>query len=145
MPASISSGYRGLVYKVAVPSPLRRVFDYLPPEPNQSIATGTRVQVQFGRRKVVAYVLDKASNSELELHKLKPIYAVLDSEPIFPTKLFSLLQWCAKYYHHPLGEVLSTASPGKLRSSISLYPQEIVYRAYSNIAVSYTHLRAHET
>jgi len=133
MPASISSGYRGLVYKVAVPSPLRRVFDYLPPEPNQSIATGTRVQVQFGRRKVVAYVLDKASNSELELHKLKPIYAVLDSEPIFPTKLFSLLQWCAKYYHHPLGEVLSTASPGKLRSSISLYPQEIVYRAYSNI------------
>ena len=120
MSASISSGYQGLIYKVAVPSPLRRIFDYLPPESNQSIATGTRVQVHFGRRKVVAYVLDKAANSELELHKLKPIHAVLDSEPIFPTKLLNLLQWCAHYYHHPLGEVLSTASPGKLRSSISL-------------------------
>ncbi|GIT22700.1 MAG: hypothetical protein CM1200mP40_23820 [Gammaproteobacteria bacterium] len=107
MSASISSGsQRGLIYKVAVPSPLRRIFDYLPPESNQSIATGTRVQVHFGRRKVVAYVLDKAANSELELHKLKPIHAVLDSEPIFPTKLLNLLQWCAQYYHHPLGEVL---------------------------------------
>ena len=133
MSASISSGYQGLIYKVAVPSPLRRIFDYLPPESNQSIATGTRVQVHFGRRKVVAYVLDKAANSELELHKLKPIHAVLDSEPIFPTKLLNLLQWCAQYYHHPLGEVLSTACPGKLRSSRSLCPQQIVYQASSNV------------
>ncbi|NKB33397.1 MAG: primosomal protein N' [Pseudomonadales bacterium] len=130
------SGHQGLIYKVAVPSPLRRLFDYLPPAADIPIKPGTRVQIQFGRRKIVGYVVEQTNQSELNTKRLKPIHAVLDSEPLYSPKFFNLLQWCAQYYHHPLGEVLSTASPGKLRTARSVYQQETYFHLKADTQLS---------
>ena len=128
MSSSSDNGYKGLVYKVAVPSPLRRIFDYLPPEINKDIQPGTRVQINFGKRKIVGFVLSQARQSDLSKKQLKPILNVIDAEPTFSGKLFQLLQWCAQYYQHPIGEVFSTATPVKLRSARTLYQELDYYR-----------------
>jgi len=103
------------IVRVAVPSPLARHFDYLPKNGEPLPATGTRVWVPFGRREVIGVVLGTAAESEVPVHKLKPIRAVLDAEPLLPSTLLELLGWAAGYYHYPIGEVLSTALPVLLR------------------------------
>ena len=119
MPAETTSNYQGTVLQVAVPSPLRRVFDYLPLTNKQALA-GTRVKVSFGRQQLIGIVVSVASGSSLEKKKLKPILAALDSEPLLDDSLFQLLIWASNYYQHPVGEVFATALPSKLRNGVAL-------------------------
>jgi primosomal protein N' (replication factor Y) len=111
----------GPIYQVAVPSPLYRHFDYLPPtDHDQPIAAGARVRVPFGRgRAVVGLVLGTAAKSDVPAAKLKRIEGVLDAEPLLPASLLALLRWAADYYHHPVGEVIATALPAWLRTGRS--------------------------
>ena len=57
------------VLKVALPSPLRRLFDYLPAPraPACGWQPGLRVRVPFGRRDVVGVVVSLASLPSLPL------------------------------------------------------------------------------
>ena len=119
MPAETTSNYQGTVLQVAVPAPLRRVFDYLPLTNKQALA-GTRVKVSFGRQQLIGIVVSVASGSSLEKKKLKPILAALDSEPLLDDSLFQLLIWASNYYQHPVGEVFATALPSKLRNGVAL-------------------------
>ncbi len=100
------------VVQVAVPRPLRRVFDYsLPPDlPQPEI--GARVQVPFGRTRVVGIV---TGFSETSVHKLKPVIAVLDDAGFLAPDLIELAWWLSSYYHHPLGEVFATLLPSAAR------------------------------
>lgn len=119
MPAETPSNYQGTVLQVAVPSPLRRVFDYLPLSNKQALP-GTRVKVSFGRQQLIGIVVSVSSGSSLEKKKLKPILAALDSEPLLDDSLFQLLLWASNYYQHPVGEVFATAMPSKLRKGVAL-------------------------
>lgn len=101
------------VVEVALPTPLRRRFDYLSDE---TLPAGVRVRVPFGRRELVGLVLATKDRSELPVTRLKPIKAVLDSVPVLAEDLLALLQWLAGYYHHPLGEVIDAALPPVLRA-----------------------------
>ncbi len=101
--------------QVAVPAPLRQVFDYLY---DQSLQPGIRVLVPFGRRKLIGIVV--SSHSSSTKRKLKPIEQVLDDAPVFTEKMMRLLTWSASYYHHPIGETLHAALPGYLRQNNSL-------------------------
>lgn len=117
MPKQSSANFQGLVYRIAVPSPLRRVFDYLPPDGSSEILKeGIRVLVSFGRRDVIGILVGSAASSELPKTKLKPISEVLDEAPLIPETIQEILRWASDYYQHPLGEVFSTALPTKLRS-----------------------------
>jgi primosomal protein N' (replication factor Y) len=118
------------VFRVALDMPLRRIFDYLPPEhpaPPDSAPTvsvpaiepGTRVRVPFGRQRLVGIVLEIAGSSDLPAERLKPILEVLDPRPILDTAALGLLRWAADYYHHPIGEVISAALPKALRLGAS--------------------------
>lgn len=100
------------IYQVAVPTPLYRAFDYLSP---LALAPGARVCVPFGRRELVGVVLGEVAKSELPHNRLKPIAQSLDAGPILPPPMLELLRWAAGYYHHPLGEVIHTALPVRLR------------------------------
>ncbi|MGW8247435.1 MAG: primosomal protein N' [Acidiferrobacterales bacterium] len=104
------------IIKVALPVPLRRVFDYLRPAEITEPDPGCRVSVPFGNRKLVGVAVGMADHSDLPGSKLKKITAVLESEPVLPDELLELLKWAATYYHHPLGEVVSTALPAALRA-----------------------------
>lgn len=102
------------VLRVALDTPLRRLFDYLAP-PGAPPAPGSRVRVPFGRQRLVGVVLESGATSELPPERLKPVLAVLDSTPVLDAELLELLRWTASYYHHPIGQVIAAALPRALR------------------------------
>jgi len=104
------------ILRVAVPSPLRRLFDYLPPKESAAAPEpGMRVRVPFGRRRVVGLVTEVTDQTDIPAEKLKPADALLDSQPLLPADLMSLLEWAAAYYHHAPGDVFAAALPVLLR------------------------------
>jgi len=98
------------IVEVAIPVPLNRTFDY---QCDVEVAVGTRVIVPFIRKKVVGIVLNNKDKSEFD--KLKSVEEVLDDAPILDQPILDFLFWSAKYYHHPIGEVISAALPKNLR------------------------------
>ena len=95
------------IWRCAVPSPLRRAFDYLPSDDSQCNAKpGARVTVPFGNRAVTAVILSITSETAVEPAKLKAATALLDEQPLYTQNQRALLGWAADYYQHPLGEVL---------------------------------------
>jgi primosomal protein N' (replication factor Y) (superfamily II helicase) len=110
------------ILRIALDTPLRRLFDYLPPT-DAAISqwqAGIRLWVPFGRRKLVGVLVAPHTHSELPLTKLRHAHAVIDATPVFDAPLFGLLQWSADYYRHPLGEVLAAALPAALREGAGL-------------------------
>ena len=103
-----------MIVQVALPVPLRTLFDYTV-APGLQVAPGMRVKVPFGRRSAVGIVVGDSAASAVPAGRLRAIHAVLDAEPIFPPTLLDLLRWVADYYHHALGEVLAHALPVDLR------------------------------
>jgi len=106
------------VLRVALDTPLRRLFDYLPPAEAGAgplPAIGARVRVPFGRQRLIGLVLAAADTSEVSQERLKPILEVLDARPVLDSAAIELLTWAAQYYHHPIGEVLTGALPRPLR------------------------------
>jgi len=108
--------------RVALPLPLRRVFDYAPAKDLDVVRTGVRVKVPLQKRTVVGVVCDQVAHSEVSISKLKAVTQVLDAEPVFSESVFKLLHWASTYYHHPVGEVLHTALPVALRRGGNLQP-----------------------
>jgi len=106
--------------RVAIDAPLRLLFDYLPPGDGPPPAPGARVRVPFGRRRVVGLVTGTGDGGGLPPDKLRPVLEVLDSEPLLDPGLLGLIDWAARYYHHPPGEVVAAALPGPLRAGGSL-------------------------
>ncbi|BAU46653.1 primosomal protein N' [Sulfurifustis variabilis] len=103
------------IVQVAVPAPLRRTFDYLPPSSGDP-RPGVRVRVPLGRgRAVVGVVTGTATASSVPTARLKAVLGVLDEEPLLPPEVMDLLTWAADYYHHPIGEVMQSALPVRLR------------------------------
>ena len=111
------------IVRIVVDSPLRRSFDYLPPE-GPAVRAGMRVWVPFGNRLRVGVVVSLAAQSSVESSKLKRISSVIDREPTFDVGLLHTLNWAADYYHHPLGEVIATALPKLLREGAALQASE---------------------
>jgi primosomal protein N' (replication factor Y) len=115
---------------VAVPSPLRRLFDYLPPVDCAAVALcpGLRVRVPFGRQQLIGVVIEVVESSDIAEGQLKAADTVLDSAPIFPPRLLTLIQWAADYYHAPLGECVAQALPTLLRQGESAASRELHWR-----------------
>ncbi|CAC9438256.1 Helicase PriA essential for oriC/DnaA-independent DNA replication [uncultured Gammaproteobacteria bacterium] len=98
------------ILEVAIPVPLTQTFDY---KSEVEVAKGVRVKVPFGCKKVIGIVLAQKDKSNFE--KLRSIEEVLDDTPILDQPMLDFLRWSAQYYHHPIGEVISTALPKNLR------------------------------
>lgn len=114
-----------LIFKVAIPVPVYRLFDYLAPDNVElnNIKPGVRLEVPFGKSKKIAFLLEIARHSELDTSQLKRVIRILDQKPLLTTKDLKLLNWASKYYQHPLGEVISAAFPAPLRQGKSVVVQ----------------------
>ncbi len=108
------------ILQIALDTPLRRVFDYLPPAGGGTLQPGVRVRVPFGRRRLIGVLVAVAATSEVPAAKLKAADEVLDDEPVFDSHTFELLRWAADYYHHPIGEVFAAAMPVAARQGRAL-------------------------
>ena len=106
-----------LILRLALPSPLRRLFDYLPPKGavEEQLRPGVRLRVPFGRREVIGVLIEVAQETEVPPDKLRKALQLLDERPPLPSALFELCQWSAQYYQHSLGDTLSWALPALLR------------------------------
>ncbi len=105
---SIESPY----VEVALPVPLRKVFTYeVPLKLRGVLRPGSRVAVSFSRRKLAGFVVGWRQELPEGLARALPVAGLLDSEPVFTPELLRFLDQAAKYYMHPLGEVLRAAAP----------------------------------
>lgn len=110
-----------LILQIAIPKPLYTHFDYLLPpriKPEQ-LRPGMRLRVPFGTRTSVGLLLDMTNTTTVPADKLKAVLELIDSTPVLPEDILSLLQWASNYYHHPIGEVISTALPKLLNQGKS--------------------------
>jgi len=118
------------VLRVALPVPLRQVFDYLPAETAIAPKPGMRVEVPFGRRRMAGVIVEVAAGSELPLEKLARVIAYPDEEQTVLTgETLDLLKWCWRYYKHAPGEVVFNALPPLLRKAGgNIPPPAVQYR-----------------
>jgi len=118
--ANLHNG-RPVIFKVAIPAPVYRLFDYLPPAETavDSFKPGIRLEVPFGNSKKIAFLVAVSGRSEVDADKLKPVLRILDEQPLLSEKDMALLLWASRYYHHPLGDVIGAAFPVVLRQGKS--------------------------
>ena len=109
--------------RIAIPTPLRRHFDYLMPANFQAKhpQAGVRIKVPFGRQTLIGILLEVVHETDVPVQKLKRAIEILDEQPVFDSELLQLLRWCSLYYHHPIGEVMQNALPVKLRQGASTH------------------------
>ena len=136
-----------MLVQVALPVPLYRVFDYdLPADTLALPALGSRVEVSFGRQTLIGIVvahLARADSSVPE-NKLKPINQSLDDAPILDAQMLSLASWLARYYHYPLGDVLSVMLPTLIRQGKPLDLLTTHWRILPNVNDSDFHPNANK-
>nr|WP_178115877.1 primosomal protein N' [Pseudomonas sp. MS19] len=105
------------ILRLALPSPLRRLFDYLAPVgvSVDTLQPGMRVRVPFGRREMIGVLIEVSAHSDVPADKLKPALEVLDETAPMPPAFFRLCMWTAQYYQHSIGDTFSWALPTLLR------------------------------
>lgn len=101
--------------EVILPLPLYSTFTYLiPPEMEEQIQAGTRVLVQFGRKKFYTGLVTHIHNNKPE-YEVKDITEVMDPTPIVRYPQFNLWNWIAEYYLCSVGDVMKAAIPTGLK------------------------------
>jgi primosomal protein N' (replication factor Y) len=108
------------ILRVALPAPLPRYFDYLPPKKADGVVLepGLRVQVPFGNGSRIGIIVGCLDETEVPAERMKPATAILDREPMLDPAHLDFLEWAAAYYHYPAGEVICAALPLRLRKRL---------------------------
>lgn len=112
----------GPILRLALPTPLPKTFDYLPPQDIdiKELIPGVRVRVPFQSRTLIGVLLSIEKNSTIPYEKLKPALEIIDKTALIPEDLFALCDFASRYYHHALGEVLMHCLPTFLRKGKEL-------------------------
>ena len=120
--------------EVLVPIPIPEKFSYL--LPNQMKASppkpGTRVIVPFGNRNLVGVVWNVGNGIAPKGKKLKYLKEVLDSQPLLDKASLNLADWASRYYHYPLGDVISYFFPPPIRKGKEAKFVEIKFLELTN-------------
>ncbi|MDB6097160.1 MAG: priA [Francisellaceae bacterium] len=109
--------------KVAIFSPLRKLFDYQCPPDLLPPIIGARVLVPFGKKERIGICVEISNHTFIPLDKIKPLSSILDKETLFSPCMFQLINWASHYYHASLGEIFELALPTRLRKGKNLYPK----------------------
>ena len=106
------------ILQVAVPTPVRRRFDYLLPQPGRTsppVQPGVRVRAPFGRTSAIGVVVGVVATSAVDAARLRRVHEVIDTEPLLDPATLKLLLWAGDYFQHPVGEVVAGTLPRLLR------------------------------
>lgn len=105
-----------LFAEVILPLPLYSTFTYLVPQDMEDkVQVGSRVLVQFGKKKYYTAIIECLHSSEPKGYEVKPLMALLDSSPIVRYPQLKLWHWIADYYLCAPGEVYKAAVPTGLK------------------------------
>lgn len=101
---------------VVVPVPIAKLFTYsIPAEIADNLTIGSRVVVQFGRKKSYSAIVFRMHDTPPEAYETKPILSVVDSLPIVNELQLKLWEWISQYYICSIGEVYNAALPAGLK------------------------------
>lgn len=104
-----------MLAEIILPLPLYGTFTYsVPEEFEHDIQTGSRVLVQFGRKKCYTGIVEHLHN-ELPAYSVKPIMSLLDPRPIVRYPQMKLWNWISDYYLCTVGDVFKAALPTGLK------------------------------
>ena len=107
--------YAGMtILRVALDVPVATLFDYSAPDATAA-DIGRRVVVPFGNRQAVGIIVEVADSSEVPAARLKSALRVLRDLPPLAGEDLQLMRFAADYYCHPLGAVVMSALPARLR------------------------------
>ncbi|MDA3955746.1 primosomal protein N' [Oceanispirochaeta sp.] len=98
--------------------PLKSCFSYSHPEGEERSASnlvGCRVSAPFGRRNLNGWVVSAGTVLPEGVKEAKPVFKILDQQPLFDQNLLELARWIADFYLCSLGEALSIMLPGGKR------------------------------
>ncbi len=122
------------ILNIALDVPLNRTFDYL--SGGFDARVGSRVIVPFAGRNLVGVVLAVKHTSDYPVDKLKAVSHVFD-DIVFDAASFKLMQFCADYYHYPLGQALISALPLRLRQlKPAVSRKALAYSLLPNVDIS---------
>ena len=95
---------------VALNIPSDKTFTYeVPADLHNRIEIGKRVFVPFGNKKRTGFIVE--IHHVCNLKTVKPVYEILDDEPLFGPDDLKFYQWIADYFIYPLGKVLAEIIP----------------------------------
>jgi primosomal protein N' (replication factor Y) len=107
-----------LFSEVIIPLALPRTYTYaIPPELQDLVQPGVRVEVVFGRQKKYAGIVRSVFPDKPPEFDPKPILNVLDSDPVVYAEQLALWKWMADYYLCSEGEVMAAALPAHFKLS----------------------------
>lgn len=114
--------------QVILPLPLQEKFTYeVPDDTAGSIGLGTRVLVQFGRKKYYTAIVAGLDQRLPQNYEVKKIMAVLDPHPALRYPQLKFWEWISEYYLCSVGEVMKAAIPTGLKleseSVVTLNPE----------------------
>src|SRR6056300_537402 len=89
------------VWEIAVPAPLHRTFEYLPPTGVTPPEAGSRVLVPFAGRESIGFFLQSRASTLNDPQKLKRVTDVVDERSLLEPTLQKLLAWVTEYYLIP--------------------------------------------
>ncbi len=122
------------IFSIALDVPLNRLFDYF--SGGFVAQVGNRVVVPFAGRNLIGVIVAIGNQSEFPIEKLKPVSHVFD-EVIVDSSSFKLLNFCADYYHYPLGQALISTLPLRLRQIKPAVSRKMfAYRLTANADIS---------
>ena len=92
-----------------------------------SVKTGQRVLVPFGRNKQYVGIITKLHDNKPQDYQVKDILQLMDAEPILLPSQLVLWQWISTYYMSPIGEVYKAALPAGLKAEDGYRPKTETY------------------
>ena len=102
-----------MLVNVLVAAPLPKSFTYQW-QSDDTPRFGMRVIVPWGRQHRIGLVQGIAPDQQMA-ENIKPVHTVLDAGESLSAKWQALIEFAAKYYHHPLGMIALEALPKALR------------------------------
>lgn len=109
--------------QVVLGLPIDKSFTYsIPSELAESVQVGSRVQVPFGKRQMVGYVVGFKEKAEFKA--IKSIKSILGTEPILDKQMLELTRKVADYYCASWGEVIDAAHPANVRKRKRALPEK---------------------
>lgn len=96
--------------RVLLPLPLGAPYDYLVADGQPVPPPGTLVRVPLGPREMVGVVWDpepEAADAVTDPARLKPVLDTVDELPALDAAMRRFIDWVARYYLRPPGDVLS--------------------------------------
>lgn len=105
-----------MLIQVILPLPIQGTFTYeVPDDVRETVGIGSRVLVQFGRKKYYTAIVAGIDQTPPKHYEVKSIMAVLDPHPALRYPQLKFWEWIADYYLCSVGDVMKAALPSGLK------------------------------